>query len=261
MLLTPLALLTALTTLVSADIQFTSPKAGSTIAGGTAVTIEWKDSGDGIAIADLTAYDLFLCAGGNDASTIIQLPVQLSAAGSTFVVTGNKASGPIGLTVGASTPKNAYFFKMISTATKGGTITNYSPRFSLSGMTGTFPQAVLDGMKNVEGTDGPPSQDNTNAGAVNPADGDYGVEYTMQTGATRYAPMQPVPPTKITKKQATQRFPTSSVVLATTFLPIPKAQTTITKPQTFSVSSRENTAAPAPMPTDDMAKFLARWKD
>lgn len=131
--------------------------------------------------------------------------------------------------------------KIVATAKTGGTLTVYSSRFSFTGMTGTFPDAVITGMKSVTGTDGPDSVDATTGKATNTAGGDFGVAYTMQTGLTRYAPMQPVPPTKITKKKATPQYPTSSVSIATTMLPIPKVQTTITQSQTHSVSSMENT--------------------
>ena len=111
-------------------------------------------------------------------------------------------------------------------------------------MTGTFSAGVIDALKAVTGTDGPARVDSTsNAPPVDPADGEYGVDYTMQTGATRYAPMQAVPPTRITKQKATPLHPTSSVVIAKTILPIPKQQTTITQSQTFSVKSIENTVS------------------
>ncbi|KAI7362736.1 hypothetical protein KC336_g21656, partial [Hortaea werneckii] len=53
----------------------------------------------------------------------------------------------------------------------------------------------------------------------------------------------------------------SAVTIATTWLPNPTIVTTVTASQTFSVSSMENTAAPASNPNPDMAKFLNRWKD
>ncbi|KAF2791635.1 beta-1,6-glucan boisynthesis protein-like protein [Melanomma pulvis-pyrius CBS 109.77] len=256
----PLAALAALAPLVSADVEFTAPKAGATFDGGTTITVQWQESKDTPLISALTTYQLFLCMGGNDAATM----VKLTAPGAkTFTVTGNQATGMVGVGVGASTPKNAYFLKMISTATAGGIVTNFSPRFSFKSMTGTFSNTVITAMKTVTGTDGPSRIDATTdkpAGAV-PQDGDFGVEYTMQTGATRYAPMQAVPPTKITKKKATPLHPTSSVDIARAMLPNPKQQTTVTQSQTFSIKSVENTAAPAPMPSDDMAKFLNRWKD
>jgi len=123
-------------------------------------------------------------------------------------------------------------------------VTNYSPRFSFKGMSGTFPASVITGMKSVTGTDGPDREDATsdsNSPVVQPEDGDFDLAYTMQTGPTRYAPMQPVPPTKITKKDATPLYPTSVVDIAMSILAIAKQQTTITKSQTFSAQSRENT--------------------
>ncbi|KAF2002264.1 hypothetical protein P154DRAFT_521089 [Amniculicola lignicola CBS 123094] len=262
----PLTVFAALTSLVSADVEFTSPKAGATLTAGSTITVEWKESGDAPKIADLTTYQLFLCAGGNEAASILQLIELTAIGGSTFEVTGNKAQGTVGIGIGASTPKNSYFLKMISTAQAGGTITNFSPRFSYSGMTGVFPDSVIQGMKTVKGTDGPDRIDATaenNPNAAVPVNGDvYNVEYNMQTGPTRYAPMQPVPPTKISKKDTKPLHSTSSVKIATTALPIPAVQmTTFTQSQTYSVSSMENTVAAAPMPSDDMAKFLNRWKD
>ena len=109
---------------------------------------------------------------------------------------------------------------------------------------GVFPDSIKTGLAGISGTAGPPTEDNTgnaaNPGAA-PAAGDFNLAYTMQTGLTRYAPMQPIPPTKITAKNTKPLFPTSSVSIATTRLPIPKIQTTITQSQTYSVSSRENT--------------------
>ena len=121
---------------------------------------------------------------------------------------------------------------------------NYSERFSLTGMTGVFSKAALDGLKTVKGTDGPPTE-NQMAGqdaAKEDADADglFGVAYTLQTGPTRYAPMQQQPPTKITAKVATPLFPTSSAKIATTWLPPPVALTTMTESATYVVTSREN---------------------
>ncbi|KAH0536993.1 hypothetical protein FGG08_006165 [Glutinoglossum americanum] len=147
---------------------------------------------------------------------------------------------------------------MVSVAA-GGTVINYSSRFSLTGMTGTFPPDVVTGLKSVSGTDGPPT-DNQVAGSA-PGDGPFAVPYTMQTGPTRYAPMQPQPGTSITAKKVTPLWPTSAVTFAKTFLPQPTIQTTLTQNPTYGLPSIENDASPAPMPNDDMQKFLNRWKD
>jgi hypothetical protein len=135
---------------------------------------------------------------------------------------------------------------MISTAAAGGTVTNYSSRFTLTGMTGTFSQTVQDGLLTVSGTTGPGTVNQvTNAAGTSAAadDGVWGTPYNLQTGLTKYAPMQPVPPTAITATNTSPLYPTSSVVLASTYLAIPSIVTTLTQPQTFSVSSHANTVS------------------
>jgi len=133
---------------------------------------------------------------------------------------------------------------MISVATAGGTVTNYSNRFTLTGMTGTFSQTVTDGLTSVTGTSGPDTVNDVTgaaAGTAAAAEGVWGTPYNLQTGLTKYAPMQPVPPTAITATNTSPLWPTSSVVLASTYLPIPSVVTTLTQPQTFSVPSHANT--------------------
>lgn len=134
---------------------------------------------------------------------------------------------------------------MISAAA-GGTVINYSGRFTLSGMTGTFPPNVVSGIAGVTGTGGPPTENNVNNNAAaNPAaggaGGPYAVTYTAQTGLTKYAPMQGKPGTKITAKNASPQYPTSSVQMATTILPTPSQVTTHTVSATYKAPDSENT--------------------
>lgn len=136
------------------------------------------------------------------------------------------------------------FLKMISSTT-GGTVVNYSDRFSLSGMTGTFPPAVQAGLKGLTGTSGPKTENNVDknadpAGGAGKAGGPYSVTYTAQTGLTKYAPMQGKPGTKITAKNPKPQYPTSSVKIAKTMLPTPSVVTTMTVSATYSASSVEN---------------------
>lgn len=138
------------------------------------------------------------------------------------------------------------FLKIIS-STAGGTVTNYSPRFSLTGMTGTFPPNVEAGIKKVKGTTSPPTAkdlaNSPDAGAPDPVapDASYAIPFLSQTGTIMYAPMQGRPGTKITAKSISPAYPTSSVKIATTHLPPPKQITTHTLSMTISTSSRENT--------------------
>ncbi|KAI4148750.1 MAG: hypothetical protein L6R39_002707 [Caloplaca ligustica] len=254
-------LLATLSSVVFADVQFTSPAAGATLQAGKPITAKWKDSGDGTALTDLKTYTLFLCAGGNDQDSFIQLaPINANGQFST----GNEASATVAASIGGP-DKNAYFLKILSVGSTGAQVINYSDRFTLSGMTGTFPSNVQTGIKQITGTNGPPStaQDAPAAGAGGQgAQGDYAVTYTAQTGLIKYAPMQIPPKTKITADKAKPRYPTSSVSIATTFLPTPKQTTTMTASLTYSpASSRPFQAPAASMPQDDMQKFLNRWRD
>ena|SRR5438067_1595354 len=94
------------------------------------------------------------------------------------------------------------FLKIQSVAAAGGTVINYSDRFTLTGMTGIFPPDVVTANAAVKGTAGPPTVNQVagaNPGAAPSGTGPFAIPYTMQTGLTKYAPMQPLPPTKITK--------------------------------------------------------------
>jgi len=137
------------------------------------------------------------------------------------------------------------FLGMLSVATAGGTVWNYSSRFTLTGMTGTFDATVAAAVKAVSGTSGPPTVNNvvSNAATGSVGDGAWATPYNLQTGLTKYAPMQPVPPTAITATNTSPLWPTSAVQFATTFLPVPSEVTTLTQSNTYSISSRANTVS------------------
>lgn len=110
-------------------------------------------------------------------------------------------------------------------------------------MTQPFPPNVLTGIKKA-GTASPPTENNVvddpGAGANAPA-GSFAIPYASQSGLTFYAPMQGRPGTKITAKTASPRYPTSSVQIASTYLPTPNQKTTMTLSMTFSTDSHAHT--------------------
>lgn len=137
------------------------------------------------------------------------------------------------------------FLKIVSQVTAGGTVTDFSDRFTLSGMTGTFSTTVTQGLSTISGNSGPVgintfSQTGTSAQAEA---GSFTIPYYLQTGLIKYAPMQPIPPTKITANSATPLFPTSAYTIATTYMAIPSITLTVTDSQTFSVQSVANTVS------------------
>jgi hypothetical protein len=128
-------------------------------------------------------------------------------------------------------------------------------------MTGTLPATVIAAINALPaGTTTGPATSGSNLDPATPADGTSGVAYsnsfvvpyTMQTGPIRYAPMQPQPGTQITAQSASMAYPTSSVSVATTYLPpATQWQTTMTQSQTFSVASIENTVSSS----NDMLRY------
>ncbi|CZT53278.1 related to KRE9 Cell wall synthesis protein [Rhynchosporium secalis] len=258
-LLTIHTLLLAHVSLVSADVKFIAPAAGASIVGGTAFTVAWAETGDAPALADLSSYTLFLFSGSNTAPTQLY---QLSA--STFAAAGKSVSVTVPVNTGG-VGTNAYFLGMLSVATAGGTVWNYSNRFTLTGMTGTFDPTVAAAVKAVSGSTGPPSVNKVAQDAdpigTSVGEGAWATPYNMQIGNTKYAPMQPVPPTTITATNLEPLWPTSAVRFASTFLPLPSQVTTLTQANTYSISSRANTAIPASSPVDEMERYLNRWKD
>ncbi|KAK4544049.1 hypothetical protein LTR36_004547 [Oleoguttula mirabilis] len=263
MRLDTLTLLAALTPYALGYPKFTTPAAGASVAAGT-ISVAWENSGSP-AISTLSTYTLTLIVGGNDAAT--QLPLTAIEADGDFT-TGNTASGAVTAGLAGSTT-NGFFLKMVSVSSDGGTITTYSDRFTMTGMTGTTAATYLTAVTALDGaTAGPAlvddvSTDTATTAAAAAAD-EYTVPYNLQTGLTKYAPMQPIPGTKITAKTYSAMYPTSAYTVATTYLAAASIVITVTESQTFSASSMENTAAAVANPTDDgsdMSKFLRRWKD
>ena len=174
------------------------------------------------------------------------------------------------------------FFKIISKATTGDTVINFSDRFSLSHMTGVFPRKLADDLEAipppyhprakrqlananpaapaagagapapaVPGAPAAPAAAAPAPGAAAPAPAPaapaaagaaaFTMPYTLQTGLTKYAPMQPMPPTKITANNPTPLWPTSASKVATTWLPAASVVTTITQSPSYSATSLVNT--------------------
>ncbi|TKA35090.1 hypothetical protein B0A54_14599 [Friedmanniomyces endolithicus] len=262
--LSAISLLAALTPYALADVLVTSPAAGAQLPFGN-IQVTWKDSGVAPALSALTTYTLQLVVGGQEASS--QTPL-ITCANNALFSAGNTATCVVGQGAAASTA-NGFFLQFTSVASEGGTVINYSSRFTVTGMNGRTGAAQIAGVTALNGaTTGPTTVNSVNNGAAAGGGGaaavggsQFTVPYNLQTGLTKYAPMQPVPPTKITVNQYTPLNPTSAYTVATTWMPRPSIATTLTAAQTFSVSSMENTAAAASNPTGNMAKFLARWKD
>ena len=137
------------------------------------------------------------------------------------------------------------FVRMETVATTGGFTWNYSPRFALTGMTGEFSAAAQ--IEQDKGDTSAPAGTDTTATKTAGSGGDDDaaasarIPYALQTGETRYAPMQTQPGTRITAKKASRLYPTSAYSLFTTKGPPPNVRTTITLPWDYVVTTAINT--------------------
>lgn len=135
---------------------------------------------------------------------------------------------------------------MVSRGSNNITVINYSDRFSVIGMTGTFSELVQYGLSLTANDTSDSHQDlklrkRQVAAAIIPAKNLYDVPYPEQSkGLTKYAPMGKRPATTITAKSGPPQFPTSTFNIARTFLPIPAWQTTLTASRTWTNSLIEN---------------------
>ena len=138
---------------------------------------------------------------------------------------------------------------MISTPTTGtGQVINYSNRFTISGMEGTWPggtNGVFEtGWKAVSSSpsDVPPTTNTVGDAVVDDVgEGNFAIPYAQQMGDIKYAPMVPPPHSVITATSLAPLYAPSAWVLASEFLPTPTVTTTTTAAATFSTAQRENT--------------------
>lgn len=80
-----------------ADVAFSVPAAGASVAGGTAFAVTWADSGTAPLISALSTYTLFLFSGSNAVpAQLYQLAAASFSAGNTVTVTVPVGTGGTG---------------------------------------------------------------------------------------------------------------------------------------------------------------------
>jgi len=91
----------------------------------------------------------------------------------------------------------------------------------------------------------------TAAQSINSAS--FSIPYTLQTGLTRYAPMQMQPGSVLTKNKSSwsRRHPTSAVTFFTSIRPSPAQSSTITPGLSYTMTSVVNDASPALYPSQN----------
>lgn len=237
-----------------ADVTIYSPAKGKSYkasGGSVTVPLKWIDDGNYPPLKKIQYYTFALCYGPNsDVSNVHYIAKQISPDDITVTkgTEGNLYS--YDSIIPAATVGNGQFYIQVYAVVKGeGDTIHYTPRFSLSGMTGpvstytysdtTQPNAI------TEIYTGPA----TTVATIDSAS--FSVTYTLQTGKTRFAPMQMQPGSKITAKSWKRKFATSKVTYYSTFRKSLDQLSTITPGRSYIVTSDINYATPAPMPSEN----------
>ncbi|ESZ90146.1 hypothetical protein SBOR_9465 [Sclerotinia borealis F-4128] len=141
---------------INADVVFTWPWAGAVLGSGD-VTLWWKENGDALLIQEMSSHLLVLFTGSNSVMTMLnEWVVPIGTYNTTIHLNSN--IGP--------NANNSYFFGIQSNplntsnyhTTSIPTLINFSPRFSLTNMTGNdFTPSIKAANAACDTTDGPDS--------------------------------------------------------------------------------------------------------
>lgn len=227
---------------VLADVDLTAPKKDQTFTasgGSVEVEIKWDDDADEDSDYSLTqakSYSVLLCTGSSSAIECFKTYVDGEDVED---VTSYKAE------IDTDTCDDGfYFFQVYVAYNELQSTIHYTNRFELKGMSGSTKTLTV---ANTYTGDSPPAQ--TSGTVANADSKSFTVPYTLQTGKTRYAPMQLQPPTKVTAKTWTRKFPTSAVTYYSTAAPTPSIKSTITPGWSYTFTSLHNWAEVAPTPS------------
>ena len=239
-----ISILSSLLSTVSADVEFTSPSTGDSYSGSSgsaSVKIAWDDADDSdsdLSLDNVKTYTILLCTGPDADGTIQCLPDALVDA---QAIASKEKTVSISNTL---VPNGYYYFQIYTVFNSGGVTIHYSPRFKLTGMSG--PTGTLD----VTVTGNAPAGDVHGFPTATVDSRSFTVPYTLQTGKTRYAPMQSQPGTTVTATTWSMKYPPSAVTYYSTKLASPVVQSTITPGWSYIAESAVNYASVAPYPTN-----------
>jgi hypothetical protein len=240
-MLLPVVLLAWLIAFSTADVEFTSPVLGqkfTALDGKVSVPIKWKDSsddGDALSLANVKSYTILLCTGPNNGIQCLKDALVSKKAISSMSYT---ASIPADLV-----PSGFFYFQVYALFDDGSTTINYSPRIQLQSMTGDTTTLLVS----IEGS-APDGATALIGNSINSAS--FSIPYTLQTGKSKFAPMQTQPGSVVTATTWTRKYATSAVTFFSTKADPPFCISTITPGWDYTPESAVNWATPAPFPTE-----------
>ena len=238
-----------------ADISITKPEAGDTYSpssGEVTIPIQFSDNTDYPTVSDVNLFKIKICTGPSGAMncpySITQKlsPAQLKKT----ISTEDDSTVLYGYNVTFSSSvvgSGQYFLQINGLVDANNYAIHYSPRFLLKNMAGSV------GTNTYTGLTAPAAQYNLpKKGAGGSIDSrSFTIPYTLQTGISRFAPMQMQPNTTVTKTTWTNKYPTSAVTYYSTMRKSFQQKTTITPGWSYTFISDYNYATVAACPSDN----------
>lgn len=247
-----LVLFCLLARLTLSDVSISLPLPGQSYkasGGSISIPLTWIESNTDPLLPKITSYTFTLCAGPSSAIHAFNKGTKVAASqldGYSYDYSVDSSEGADG----------NYYVQIYAVSDKGITI-HYSNIFALSGMSGAADPSL------GKFTEAPSAQtstfDGTNTGIISIDSHSFTVAYSLQTGKTRYAPMQTQPGSKVTRAASdwSRRYPTSAVTYYSALLPSLAQLSTLTPGWDYTLSSAINWASPAPRPTDNGGWYAA----
>ena len=238
---------------VQADVTISSPTSDKTytaVGGSVTVPLKWFDDSNYPPLDKIESYTFSLCYGPNtDISNVYTIGKQIPSTDITVTTNGDSKIYSYDSVIPASIVGNGQFYIQVYAVVKGqqGDTIHYSPRFSLSGMTGAATFTYTYSTQPPAITEIHTGDSNNGGTTINSAS--FSIPYTLQTGKTRYAPMQMQPGSKVTATTWTRKFPTSKVTFYSTYRKSLDQVSTITPGRSYAMTSDINFASPALMPS------------
>lgn len=227
--------------IIPALLVIDTPETGDTFTAANdkiAIPITWEDDDNSPTSDEIKYYTFKLCTGANNDIQGLQTILNISPDSindNSYTPTFKSNVGKDGL----------YYVQIYLTYKNGGYAIRYTNRISLEGMTGTIVPSGTGAQPGDVTDDGSDSQINQQLISKS-----FTVPYTLQTGKTRYAPMQMQPGSSVTAKTWSRKFPSSSVTYYSTFGNAPNVLSTVTPGWSYTMSSLINYATPAPFPNE-----------
>ncbi|SMN19430.1 similar to Saccharomyces cerevisiae YJL174W KRE9 Glycoprotein involved in cell wall beta-glucan assembly [Maudiozyma saulgeensis] len=238
---------------VLGDIGVNEPQAGDIYKpknGEISMSIALSDNTDYPQMADLKLFKIKLCSGANsDFDCPSSIETSLSPTEFTKSINADDGSTIYSYNISFSDSivgSGQFFLQINGLVDSSNYAIHYSPRFLLQNMAGAVGTNTVTALTEPSADYNLPKK---GGGKIDSRS--FTIPYTLQTGISRFAPMQLQPGSVVTKTSWSNKYPTSTVTYYSTLAKSLEQMTTITPGWSYTFKSDFNYVSVAPFPSDN----------